>query len=317
MTQIIKDAILPARLHPGDRVRFISPASPVPKDGLRNATKVLEDLGLIVEYGKHVFDVDDTLDYLAGRDEDRLADINDALRDPGIKAIIATRGGKGAYRIAEDLDFAAARRYPKLLVGFSEITILHMALLKHGIAGGIHGAPWDAKNFGKETAASFVKAVTSTEPITVYATKKEHTHSLTTHGKAEGILIGGNQDSIATGAGWALPKFDKAILLIEATNMRIGHIDRQLTMLINSGAIKNVVSVAIGQYTECGNATDPTGTTKCTEIDVLRDRFGRLGVPILGGLLIGHGKNPIAIPIGTRTTLDADAGTLTIAAGVK
>lgn len=191
-----------------------------------------------------------------------------------------------------------------------------MALLKHGVLGGIHGAPW-GESFGKETAASFVKMVTTTESITIHSTKKEHTHALTTRGKVEGGLIGGNQDSIATAAGWALPSFDKAILLIEATNMRIGHIDRQLTMLINSGIIKNVVGIAIGQYTECGNATDPTGTTECTEIDILRDRFGQLGVPILGGLPIGHGKNPIALPIGTHATLDADAGTLTVAAGVR
>jgi len=314
MTNSIQDAILPARLQPGDRVRFISPASPISKNSIN--PKVLKDLGLNVEYGEHVYDVDSTIDYLAGNDEDRLADINEALRDPDIKAIIATRGGKGAYRIADGLDFEAARKHPKLLIGFSEITILHMALLKHGIAGGIHGAPW-GESFGKETAASFEKAVMTAEPITIRSTKDEHTHALTTHGKAEGMLIGGNQDSIATAAGWALPSFDKAILLIEATNMRIGHIDRQLTMLINSGIIKNVMGIAIGQYTECGNATDPTGTTKCTEIDILRDRFGQLGVPILGGLPIGHGKNPIALPIGTHATLDADAGTLTVAAGVR
>ena len=278
---------------------------------------MLEDLGLIVEYGAHVYDVDATIDYLAGTDEDRLADINEALRDPGIKAIIATRGGKGAYRIADSLDFAAASQHPKLLIGFSEITILHMALLTHGILGGIHGAPWDAQDFGRATAESFVKAVTSTEPITIHSTKSEHTYTLTTRGKAEGILIGGNQDSIATGAGWALPNFDKAILLIEAVNLRLGHIDRQLTMLINTGIIRNVVGVVIGQYTDCGAGTDPTTNVKCTEIDILRDRFGHLGVPILGGLPIGHGKNPIALPIGTMSTLDADAGTLTVTAGVK
>lgn len=317
MTHTIKDISLPLKLKPGDRVRFVSPASPAPKGSLDNATKTLENLGLVVEYGKHVYDVNNTIDYLAGKDEDRLADINDALRDPGIKAIIATRGGKGAYRIADGLDFEAARKHPKLLIGFSEITILHMALLKHGVLGGIHGAAWHAERFGEKTAASFVKAVTSTDPITIHATKNEHTHILTTRGKAKGILIGGNQDSIATGAGWALPNFDKAILLIEAVNLRLGHIDRQLTMLIKAGVIKNVVGIAIGQYSDCGAATDPTTDVNCTEIDILRDRFGLLDVPILGGLPIGHGKNPIALPVGTMATLDADAGTLIVAAGVK
>ncbi len=317
MTQNIQEATLPAKLKPGDRVRFVSPASPVDKAWVEGGARMLQKIGLKVEYGAHVYDVHPTIDYLAGKDEDRLADINNALRDPGIKAIVATRGGKGAYRIADGLDFEAARKHPKLLIGFSEITILHMALLKHGVGGGIHGAAWDAEQFGEETAASFVKAVTSTELITIRSTKNEHTYALTTHGKTEGVLIGGNQDSIATGAGWVLPNFDKAILLIEAVNLRLGHIDRQLTMLIKSGVIKKVVGIAIGQYTDCGAATDPTTDVNCTEIDILRDRFGLLGVPILGGLPIGHGKNPIALPIGTQAILDADAGTLTVAPGIR
>lgn len=309
--------MLPSKLAPGDRVRLVSPASPVSKESVGGGRKVLESIGLVVEEGKHVYDIHETIDYLAGSDKDRIEDLNDALRDPGVKAIIATRGGKGAYRIADNLDFDAARKNPKLLIGFSEVTILHMALLKHGVLGGIHGAPWDAGHFGSETAESFVRAVTSTESITIRSTVNEHTHSLTTHGSVEGILIGGNQDAIATGAGWALPSFDDAILLLEATNMRLGHIDRQLTMLIKSGIIKKIAGVAIGQYTDCGNATDPTGNSICTEIDIIRDRLGQLAVPILGGLPIGHGKHPIALPIGTHATLDADNGTLTVAAGVQ
>jgi hypothetical protein len=88
----VEIVVLPPKLKAGDRVRFVSPASPVAQGGLANGAKVLEDLGLNVEYGAHVYDVDDTIDYLAGKDEDRLEDMHDALRDSGIKAIIATRG---------------------------------------------------------------------------------------------------------------------------------------------------------------------------------------------------------------------------------
>lgn len=317
MTRHFEDTLTPEKLAPGDRVCFVSPASPVPRDGLAAGANVLEKLGLVVEYGAHVYDVDNTLDYLAGKDVDRLSDINNALRDPGIKAIIATRGGKGAYRIADGLDFKAARHNPKLLIGFSEITILHMALLKHCGLVGIHGAPWDAETSGQASADSFVQAVMSTEPVIVHSSADEITQVLTTHGKASGVLIGGNQDSIATAAGWALPDFDNGILLIEAANLRLGHIDRQLTMLMNSGILRNITGIAIGQYTDCGSATGPTTDVNCTYIDVLRDRFGTLGVPILGGLPIGHGEKPIAVPIGTMATLDADAGTLIVTAGVR
>jgi muramoyltetrapeptide carboxypeptidase len=170
-----------------------------------------------------------------------------------------------------------------------------------------------------DTAASFANAIISTRPITVRSTTDEHTHSLTTKGKVAGRLVGGNQDSIATGAGWALPSFDGAILLLEAFYLRLGHIDRQLTVLLNSGIIRHIAGVAVGQYTQCGAASDPTtpNALQCTEIDILRERLGQLNVPILGGLPIGHGNNPIAAPIGTMATLNADAGTLTVESGVS
>lgn len=301
--------VLPPKLKPGDTIRFVSPASTPPKDGV--GTQLLTDMGLEVEIAPHAFDKHG---YLAGRDEDRLADLNDAIRDPKVKAIIATRGGKGAYRIADGMDFAALSKNPKLLIGFSEITILHMAILKHCGIAGIHGAPWDAPTFGKPTAESFVRAAFTTEPTIIKTNPDEPTKELTTHGKVTGRLIGGNQDSIATGAGWALPSFDGAILLLEAVNMRLGHIDRQLTMLMNSGNLGGVKGVVVGQYTDCDS--DATTQGDWTYMDVLRDRLAKLGVPILGGLSVGHGKHPIAIPIGTMATLDADAGMLQIAPAV-
>src|SRR5690348_11263795 len=96
----------PPRLRQGDRVRFVSPASPPNREDVTCGARMLEGWGLRVEFGAHTFDR--WGHFLAGSDEDRLADINDALRDPGVRAIFTTRGGKGAYRIAHALDFAAA-----------------------------------------------------------------------------------------------------------------------------------------------------------------------------------------------------------------
>lgn len=301
--------VQPPKLKPGDTVRFVSPASTPAKNDVN--TQLLRDMGLKVEIAPHAFD---EYGYLAGTDEDRLADLNDAIRDPNIKAIIATRGGKGAYRIADGMDFAALNKNPKLLIGFSEITILHMAILKHCGIAGIHGAPWDAETFGQKTAESFVRAAFTTKTIIIKTNPDEPTKELTTHGKVTGRLIGGNQDSIATAAGWASPSFEGAILLLEAFNMRLGHIDRQLTMLMNSRALRGVTGVVVGQYTDCDS--DATTQGDWTYIDVLRDRLDKLGVPILGGLSTGHGKHPLAVPIGTIATLDADAGVLQIAPAV-
>jgi muramoyltetrapeptide carboxypeptidase len=157
-------ALHPSRLQPGDVVRLVSPASTPSRESVDRMVRHLSSLGLEVELGAHVFD---RLGYLAGRDEDRLADVNDALRDPRVRAVIATRGGKGAYRIAAHLDFDAARNDPKLVVGFSEITFIELALLRALGLCSLHGAAWDDATFGSESASSFHAAAFSIDPIVI------------------------------------------------------------------------------------------------------------------------------------------------------
>jgi muramoyltetrapeptide carboxypeptidase len=301
----------PPRLKVGDRVCLVSPASTPEENHVEATTRHLESLGLKVELGDHIFD---RLGYLAGSDEARLSDLNAALRNPGISAIIATRGGKGAYRIAGDLDFRAAKADPKLLVGFSEITILHLALIKNCNLPGIHGAAWTPE-FGSRAAESFQTAAFMNETIIVRSEPQESTSSLTTTGKVSGRLIGGNQEMLATAAGWLLPGFEGAILLLEAFGMRLGQIDRHLTMLDKAGHLKGLKGIAVGQYTNCG--PDATTQGDWTSNDVIRDRLNRLDVPILGGLPIGHGESPVAVPLGTMATLDTESGTLAVESAVK
>lgn len=301
----------PMRLEAGDRVRFVSPASPPSREHVEKHAAYLEGLGLRVEIGDHAFA---RLGHLAGTDEQRLSDFNNALRDPGLKAIVATRGGKGAYRIARGLDFDAAKENPKLVIGFSEITILHLALAKHCGLAGLHGAAWPGE-FDQRASASFERAAFTDESIEISHDKSEETCVLTTSGRARGRLVGGNQDMIATAAGWVLPNLDGAILLLEAVTMRIGHIDRQLTMLIEAGHLNGVVGVAVGQYADCGSKTPKPGHIPV--MDVIADRLRILNVPVLGGLPIGHGPRPVAVPLGTVAELDANAGALTIESAVR
>lgn len=307
MIVAMSERAIPKRLEVGDKVRLVSPATAPSEEILLHSINVLEGLGLEVEIGKHALD---KYGFLAGTDEDRLDDLNDALRDPAVKAVITTRGGRGAYRIANGIDFEAARQNPKPIVGFSENTIIHLAMLKHCNIPGLHGAPRIVENIGR-SAESFHQALFTTEPIIIQTDSNESTAALTTSGKAEGVLIGGNQDLIATAAGWMLPDFKDAILLLEAVDMRIGHIDRQLTMLKNAGHLNGIKGIAIGQYTDCGESDG------WTSIDMLRDQLGSLSIPILGGLPIGHGKEPMSVPIGTKALLDADEGILTVSPCVR
>jgi muramoyltetrapeptide carboxypeptidase len=308
-----EDTSTPVRLRPGDRVRFVSPASPPEREKVARGVEILTGWGLAVEIGVHVFD---TLGhYLAGRDEDRLADMNDALRDPGVRAIFSTSGGKGAYRIAHGLDFDAASRDPKPLVGFSEITILHLARWHRCRAVGFHGphVAWSDEYYGNTAADSLRQAVMEPEPITIRQDPCDLTAEVVVEGTATGILMGGNLDMIGMAVGWSCPSFAGAILLIEDVDKPIGRIDRTLTQLLRSGCLEGVKGVAVGQFIR--SAEPKPG--KWSIIDVLQDQLSSLGVPVLGGLPIGHGPCPLTVPLGTIARLDTAARTLTVEPGVR
>lgn len=301
------------RLLPGERVRIVSPASIPDHDQVAYGADILKSWGLRVEMGLHVFDRHGH--FLAGTDEDRLADINDALRDPGVRAIFATRGGKGSYRICHALDFAAAARDPKPLIGFSDITILHLALWRQCKIAGFHGPyiGWDRKYYGANAAEHLRRALMEPEPLTVYQDPREMTAQVVIEGTARGVLMGGNLNMIGLSVGWACPSFADAILLIEAVDTFIGGIDSALTQLRRSGCLDGVKGVAIGQFIRSGEPA----RGKWSAIDVLYDRLGELGVPVLGGLPIGHGPHPLTVPLGTMATLDTRARTLTIEPGMR
>jgi muramoyltetrapeptide carboxypeptidase len=242
----LRPALLPPHLNPGDRVRFVSPASTPDRELVANGVDLVTSWGLQVELGDHVFD---SLGYLAGADEDRLADLNDAFRDPGVRAIFATRGGKGAARIADGLDFDAVRRDPKPLIGFSDITALHLALWNQVDLVGIHGPSmsWYEPNCGPECAEALRRALMTTDEIVVRRDPKELSAALTSGEAAAGFLMGGNLETLRCAIGADLPSMDGGILLIEENRgTGLGMVDRQLTQLMRSGLLKGLRGVVVG-----------------------------------------------------------------------
>jgi muramoyltetrapeptide carboxypeptidase len=293
----------PPHLKAGDEVRFVSPASTPDKEDVLRRARVIEAWGLKVDFGEHAFK---KLSYLAGTDEERLSDLNSALRDPKIRAVFTTRGGKGSYRIADGIDFGAVCRDPKFLIGFSDITILHLSLWKNCRLIGVHGNLYTAAGpIGPENEEALRHVLMTTAPIIIQAREDEPTSALTTTGKAAGRLIGGNLEMIATAAGWALPRLDGAILLIEDINKWPGAIDRPLTMLRKAGHLDGLAGIAVGQFTNF----------EFDVVGLLREHLERLDVPILGGLPLGHGAEPHSVPIGAVVTLDTSSGNLTVAIG--
>jgi muramoyltetrapeptide carboxypeptidase len=301
------------RLYAGDRVRLVSPASTPSRDGVARGVELLESWGLRVEIGRHALD---RLGYLAGDDHDRLADLNEAFRDPGVRAVLATRGGKGAYRIAAQLDVEAVRADPKPLVGFSDITYLHLALSRAGVPGGFHGPMlnWSDDFCDARCAENLRRALMEVEPVVVRSDPAEYTARFTAGTSVTGTLVGGNFDSITRSVGWVLPDLSGAIVLLEDHHgTGLGQIDRCFAQLVHGGHLDRVAGFAIGTFGEFETA-EADGWTLT---DVVSGWLDRLGVPVLGGLPIGHGRNPATVPLGTRTTIDPAEGRMTVAPGVR
>jgi muramoyltetrapeptide carboxypeptidase len=312
----VPDLRRPAPLQAGDLVRIVSPASAPTEEGVATGVELFQSWGLRVEVAPHVFD-EHPAGFLAGADEHRIADLNDAFRDPEVRAVLASRGGKGAYRVVDGLDYAAIAADPKLVVGFSDVTILHLAILQRAGVAGLHGpmANWHHGFCGPESAEQLRRALFTTDPVVVATRPGDATGALTTTGSATGPLIGGNLDMVRTAFGSFLPDLAGAILLLEdPVQDQIGRVDRSLHQLRRAGVFDELAGIAVGDFGPAAPFRPAPGSW--TIVDLLRDELERIvgdrPIPILGGLPLGHGLHPATVPIGPVATLDADAGTLVV-----
>ncbi|MGW1451633.1 S66 peptidase family protein [Micromonospora sp. NPDC002411] len=299
-------------LAPGDRVRVVSPGSTPNPTNMARGIEILRGWGLEVELGTHVFS---KYGYLAGTDAQRLADLNAALNDPGVRAVFAARGGYGTQRIVDRINVAGVRRDPRVVVGFSDITSIHGKLWRETGLSTFYGpmVNWSDSRTGPESAEALRKAVMTTEPVTITRDPAETAAPVVVPGRASGPLLGGCLTLLSTslGAGDA-PRFDGAILFFEDVDEAPYSIDMMLTELRRVGVLSRVAGVVIGQITNSVGEVDEWDAAA-----VLKDRLYDLGVPVLGGLRLGHGNGQLTVPLGARATIDAEAGTLTVEAGVR
>ena len=294
----------PALLRPGDTVAVIAPSGPVDLERLRLGGKVLESFGLTVALGEHA--LDRTGGYLAGTDVARAGDFTNAWRDSDVSAVICARGGYGAMRMLDLVDWdGLAATPPKLFVGASDVTALHEAIGSRLSVATLFGpmvataavAHAEAWSMGAYKAALFSEwsgmCVSAEEPAVFHP------------GSANGITAGGNLSLLAAtvGSGTSRPAAG-AIVLLEDVTEEPYRIDRLLTQLLRSGWFDQVGAVALGTWTECG---DPAVVE-----DVLNDRLCTLGVPVLGGFPFGHGTRQASIPLGVQAVIDTEAAALRI-----
>lgn len=304
----------PKKLVPGDLVVVPAPGGPSNATAVGRGIAILESWGLRVELTEHALD---TFGYLSAPDADRLADLNYALAHPEAKALMTVRGGYGTTRIIDDADIEALEDFPKLVIGYSDITALHLAIAQRTGLPSLHSPmmAWSSNNTDA-TAESLRKAVMTADPVVLKQDETVPTFDVTIPGKATGRLLGGNLSLMAAEpdlSHW--PDLDGAILFIEEVDEARYRVDNMLTRLLRAGHFDNLAGIAVGQFEL--DPDDEFTEGEWTMSEVLMDRFGDLGVPILGGLRVGHGLDPRVLPLNTQATLDAGAGTLTVQPAVR
>jgi muramoyltetrapeptide carboxypeptidase len=291
----------PRPLEPGARIALVAPSGPLRDADLDHALANARSFGWEPVTGDHVLD---HREYLAGRDEDRVADLNRFARDDSIDAIWCIRGGYGAMRLLEAIDYDAWRRHPKALIGYSDITALHAAI---GCRAGLvtyHG-PTTRATLTPFSRNALLGAVTGGHTCGVAPDAV-----IIKPGRARGRLVGGNLALIAALAGTPFaPPLEDAILVLEDVNEVVYRLDRMFTQLRLSGALERVAGLAFGTFTDIPDNDAPDARPLS---DLLEEVADWCDVPCLANIPMGHIDDQWTIPLGATALLDADARTLLI-----
>jgi len=304
----------PPRLEPGQTIGLISPASGIPNpDKIDRAAAFLESKGYRVRLGRHVRR---RTGYLAGSDRQRLEDLHRMWGDPKINAILCLRGGYGTLRFVHQLDFNLIRKNPKIFMGFSDLTTLHLAILRRTGLVTVHG-PMAVSNFANPDAPAFTfdaaqRLLSDPRPFgSIVAGAPVPRPAVIRGGRpVTGPLTGGNMSLIQTTLGTPFEIQTKGrIVFLEETGERPYRIDRMLTHLFAAGKLKDAAGIALGLFDDCEEPPDKSkrkeGDDKpVTLLDVLRERLSNLGIPVLAGFPFGHTSVNAALPYGLRVTLD-------------
>jgi len=310
--------VRPKALRPGDTVGLITPSSYVSDpDRLALAERTARYFGLVPKLGKNVRKREG---YLGGGIQERLEDLHAMFRDPEIRAVFAIRGGYGAAQLLDAIDYDLIRSHPKIFLGYSDITALHLAIQKRAGLVTFHG-PITLSRFTPYTQTCFRKALFSTEPLGRItnppdsdALRPAHTLRAVRPGRARGPLIGGNLTLISTTMGTPY-EIETAgrILFLEDVDEQPYSIDRMLTQLRLAGKLSGAAGIVFGECQDCRPRDfKPSYESTLSVGEVVDEILGRLRVPVLSGLTIGHTDDQLTLPLGVMAELDADKGELVI-----
>ncbi len=296
--------IKPRRLTVGDTVGLISPASAINQSDLTEVIEFLTAYGFKVKVGEHVLD---RYGYLAGIDADRAADVNAMFADDQVQAILTLRGGWGCHRILPLVDYDLIRRHPKILMGFSDITSLLLAIIARSGVITFHGpvgiSTWNWFDL------NYVERILLKKEAILMQNLADHRVETITPGQTRGRLLGGNLSVLAALVGSPyLPSWKNTILFLEDVGEEIYRVDRMLTQLKLGGILEQLVGLIFASCSDCDPAEDDEPTLTLGQ--VLSELIAPLGIPAWSGSMIGHIQNNFTVPLGVEVEIDAERGTI-------
>lgn len=288
--------IWPAPVLPGDWIAVVAPSSPFGAEDFGRGMAWLREHYRV----KVAADVLDRAGYLAGSDDRRAAELERMIRDPDVGAIVAARGGYGAMRILERLPWRELEQAPKWIVGFSDVTALHACAWSRGLAS-IH-AP-HVTGLGRADSLPSEREAWQRALESPRAPRAWERLRVLRAGEARGVLVGGNLalvETMAASGRLALP--DGCVLALEDVTERPYRVDRMLTALRLGGHLARASAIVFGSFEQC----DP-GPDGVTVDEVIAERTGDLGVPVLAGAPFGHGASNEPFILGSTAHVSGDS----------
>ncbi len=318
--------IKPKALKKGDTIGLITPSSSISRYNFEKTLQNLQMLGFNTKYSDNIRV---KKGFLAGTDQQRLEDLHAMFRDDDVDGIICARGGYGAGRILSELDYDLIRNNPKVFVGYSDITALHMGIFTQAGVVSFHGPNGDSTytdfslqqyksllleasdNYTISSQDALLHPVIPDDQKDLPQTPFPPTITIR-EGVAEGVLVGGNLTLISTlmGTPYELD-FEDSIVFLEDIGESPYRIDRMLTQLILAGKLQKAKGIALGVFVDCEvEIEDPDFPDSLSLLEVIRDRTKDLNIPVVYLMPFGHISHNAILPYGIPAELNADDGSI-------
>jgi muramoyltetrapeptide carboxypeptidase len=285
----------------GDTVGIISPSGAIRPGQLAEAKKLLNKMGLKPHPAPNC---NGQYGYFSATDEERLGDIQYCLENESIDAIWCLRGGYGLTRIIDKIDYALFRERAPAVVGYSDITALHMALYTQAKLVSFHG-PVLISDFNPYVKRQAAKVLEPQAELPFISPQKDHEVEVLREGVATAPLLGGNLTLLASLAGTPyLPSFADALVFLEDVEEEPYRIDRMLTQLVHTAHLNKAAGIILGQFAGCEK--DPDDKYSFTLRETIDSFVKEWEVPVVYNFSIGHIKKQCMIPCGIQAQIDTE-----------